>query len=36
MGGPLGFTKASGNFYNISLREGQEENALNSLSKAEL
>jgi hypothetical protein len=30
----IGFSEASGNFYNISLGEGQEGNALNSISKA--
>jgi dynein heavy chain len=30
----IGFSEANGNFYNISLGEGQEDNALNSISKA--
>jgi dynein heavy chain len=30
----IGFSVASGNFYNISLGKRQEENALNSISKA--
>jgi hypothetical protein len=34
MGAGLRFSEAHGNFYNISLGEGQEDNALNSLSKA--
>ena len=34
LGNKLGFSAEKGNFYNISLGEGQEENALNSLTSA--